>query len=330
MNLRASLAIACTGMLSVVAGPALAGGTAPDAVAPNPFAGSQDWVAYQTFRDGREGVYLVHPDGSGDHEVDFGLDEGYALLPDWSPDGNRLAATTRDRFPETLVEHDLATGSSRELFSCEWPCAGDDEPAYSPDGRHVAFIRYFGPFDDDGPADCSLWVGEVATGTVHRVSDNERCDREYFPRWSPDSSRLTYHRERPAANGWWTSAVFTVRADGTDERRLSDFDLVGGTPDWSPDGDWIVFSTHPLGTSPDRDSELFRVRPDGTGLQQLTAFRSVRAVQPRYTPDGRWIVFTADRPRQRSLWALPAAGGTPVVLAHQERIYTHGTWQPGS
>ena len=330
MRPHTSIVLATTALLTLATAPAMAGGGGTDAVAPDPFTGRQDWVAYQTYRDGHEGVYLVHPDGTDDHEVDFGLDGGYALLPDWSPDGTRLVVTTRNRFPETLLEHDLATGESRELFDCEWPCAGDDEPAYSPDGSKVAFIRYFGPFSDEGPADCSLWIGDVETGETRRVTDNEGCDREYFPRWSPDGTHLTYHRERPADDGWWTSAVFTIRTDGTDERRLTAFDLVGGTPDWSPDGRWIVFSTHPLGTSPDRDSELYRIRPDGTGLQRLTRIHSVRAVQPRYTPDGRWIVFTADRPRSRSLWALPAAGGTPVVLAHRERIYTHGTWQPGT
>ncbi len=44
-------------------------------------------------------------------------------------------------------------------------------------------------------------------------------------------------------------------------------------------------------------------------------------------PDGAWIVFTAVTPETRSLWAIPAAGGEPIVLT-PAGVYTHGTWQP--
>ncbi|MEP7293876.1 MAG: hypothetical protein ABI835_18960, partial [Chloroflexota bacterium] len=69
--------------------------------------------------------------------------------------------------------------------------------------------------------------------------------------------------------------------------------------------------------------------PDGSGLEQLTHYETpdLRATQPRYTPDGAWITFTAVTPSSRSLWAIPAEGGDPVVIA-SGGIYTHGTWQP--
>lgn len=322
-------ALALFGAL-LVAGGATAG-PATDRVAPNPFGGDPAWVAYQTFRDGREGVWLVHPDGSGDHELDLGLADGaFAQLPDWSPDGTRIAVATRGGPSEPLYEYDVTTGESAQLFDCSWPCVGDDEPAYSRDGASIAFIRYLGPFDEFGPADCSLWVGGRATGAVQRVTDNEGCDREYYPRWSPDGSRLTYHRELPQEDGSLLTAVYVVNADGTGETRLTDPGMVAGAPDWSPDGQWIVFSTYPLNVfQGGGDSQLYRIHPDGTGLEQLTAFQSVRATQPRYTPDGEWILFTAVRPRHRSIWAMPAEGGAPVVVARHERIYTHPTWQPG-
>ena len=309
-------------------GPAAAAATGDDAVGRNPFAGDTRWVAYQTWRDGHEGIWLVHPDGSGDHEIDFGLPVTMQL-PDWSPDGTRLVVTSRGGEHEPLYEYELATGEVTQPFACEGDCLGDDEPAYSPDGRRISFVRAFLPFTDAGPADCSLWVGDRATGETHRLTSNGSCDREYYPHWSPDGRYLTYHRELAGRDGSVTTAVYVVDADGTHERRLTDPSMVAGSPDWSPDGQWIVFSTYPLNVfQGGGDSQLFRMRPDGSGVQQLTHFRSVRGTQPRYSRDGRWILFTAVRLRQRSIWAVPADGGTPVVVAQRERIYTHPTLQP--
>jgi len=208
------------------------------------FAGDERWIAYQTDRGGSEGIWLVHPDGSDDHRIATDL-SGEQLLPDWSPDGTHLAFTTRGGPSEALFEYDLATDTSRQLFACEHPCLGDDEPVYSPDGTSVAFIRALAPFTDAGPADCGLWVGDVATGATRQITSNAQCLREYQPHWSPDGSQLTYWRWREDASGTTGTAVFVIEADGTGERQLTDWETFAGSPDWSPDGGWIVYSTYP-------------------------------------------------------------------------------------
>jgi TolB protein len=246
---------------------------------PNPFAGSKAWIAYQTNKNGGEGIWLMHPDGTEDHLItkDF---QGHWQLPDWSPDGKKIVVTPRDTGgTEPLYEYDLETETYRQLFPCEDPCLGDDEPAYSPDGTKVAFIRALGPFvhsdvvNDDVPSDCGLWIGEVATDKVAQVTSNTNppCDREVAPRWSPDSSKIAYFRERIDASGL-TDAIFVMDANGGNEKKLTDWQLVAGYPNWSPDGEWIVFATHPL-YSFNFDhvvSNLYRMHPDGSGMEQLT------------------------------------------------------------
>ena len=310
----------------------------PPPASPHPFAGEGAWIAYQTDRGGSEGVWLIHPDGTEDHQIATDV-PGAQLLPDWSPDGTRLVFTTRGGETEPIYEYDLATETFRQLFACEDPCVGDDEPVYSPDGTKVAFIRALAPFvnspsvGDSVPSDCGLWIGEVATGEVTQITSNTDppCDREYTPHWSPDGSQLTYWRD-PYQNGQPTgTAVFVINADGSDERRLTDPEMFAGEPDWSPDGVWIVFDTYPLAefNFVPKVSNLYRMHPDGTGMEQLTHYETsgLRATQPRYTPDGKWIIFTAVTPSSRSLWAIPAQGGEQLVLA-PGGIYTHGTWQP--
>jgi Tol biopolymer transport system component len=307
----------------------------PDADASPPLVDDAAWIAYQTDRGG-EGVWLIHPDGTGDHQVGAEFD-GSFQLPDWSPDGTRLVMTSRDTGgTEPLFVYDLATDAYHQLFACDDPCLGDDEPAWSPDGTRVAFIRALGPFvhsdvlDDDVPADCGLWVGDVASGVVEQLTSNEACDREVAPRWSPDGSTIAYFRER-VADGAVTDAIFTIDAAGGAERQLTDWGLAAGYPDWSPDGQWIVYATHPLYSFnfDDVPSDLYRMRVDGSDAEALTAAGSgsLRANQPRVTPDGTRVMFTLVRPGSREIWSIPADGGEPTAITGSG-IYTHPTLQP--
>jgi Tol biopolymer transport system component len=304
---------------------------------PSPFAGEKAWIAYQTNRGGSEGVWLIHPDGTEDYKLRTGW-SGPTLMPAWSPDGTKLVFETRGGDTEPLYEYDLATESSRQLFTCENPCLGDGEPAYSPDGSKVVFGRAQLPFvhsdllGEEVPSDCGLWIGDVATGAVEQLTGKgQMCDRrEASPRWSPDGSKIAYFRERYDDSGV-TNAIFVMDANGGEEQQLTDWELVAGYPDWSPDGEWIVFAIYPLWTFNFDPvvSNLYRMHPDGSEIEQLTFYETpdIRANQPRYTPDGNWIIFTAVTSSSRSLWAMPAEGGEPVVIA-QGGIYTHGTWQP--
>jgi Tol biopolymer transport system component len=298
------------------------------------------WIAYQSNRTGREGIWLIHPDGSENHSVaaDVPGEEKYG---NWSPDGAHLVFTTRGGETEPLYVYDLGSNTSEQLFQCNAPCLGDDEPVYSPDGAEVAFIRALGPFvhDDatgnDVPTDCGLWIGDVATRAVHQITSNTDppCDREYFPGWSPDGKHITYWRD-PYANGAPTgTAVYTIDRDGTNETHLTDPTTNAGDPAWSPNGRWIVFSTYPLNeyNLVPAISNLYRTHPDGTGLEQLTHYdtSATRATIPRYTPDGKWIMFTAVLPNSRELWAIPADGGDPIVII-AGGIQVHGMWQPNA
>lgn len=302
-----------------------------------PLSERPGWIAYTYVRgnDTTAEIWLVHPDGSEAHRIAADL-SGEQLLPNWSPDGERIVFTTRGIDGEPLYEYDLATNTSRQLFVCESPCAGDDEPAYSPDGTRVAFVRAFGPFvdsaafDDVVPSSCGLWIGEIATGEVTQVTDNAECHREYVPRWSPDGTRLAYWRV-PYEGGRATSlSVHLLDLESLSEQRLTEPEMFAAEPDWSPDGEWLVFNTYPYYEFDCcKVSNLYRIRPDGSGLEQLTFFDSsvLRAVQPRYTPDGEWILFAAVTTGARSLWAIPADGGDPFEILHGG-FYTHASWQP--
>ena len=306
----------------------------------NPFAGYDSWIAFQRIAQGDAlQVWLVHPDGSGEHQVltDVADDVRY---PAWSPDGERLVVASIGGPIERLYEYDLATATSRVPISCD-ACAAD-EPSYSPDGKRLLFVLYDGGFvfsenvGGEVPADCGLAIQDLATGEISRLTSNTEppCDREYGPRWSPDGLQIVYSRDPYEAGRPKGTSVYVIDADGTNERRLTGPSLPMGEAAWSPDGAWIVLSSYPLfefGEAP-APSNIYRIRPDGTGLEQLT-FNSgsdPRATIPSFSPDGAWIVFTSVTATGRNLAVIPADGGDAVVLAagSEGHNFTAPAWQP--
>ena len=81
--------------------------------------------------------------------------------------------------------------------------------------------------------------------------------------------------------------LYTIRADGSHLRQITDSDAGSVHPDWSPDGRRIVFQLED-----ESHAGIAIIDRRGTNLQQLTrqGFRG----QPAFTPDGHHIVFDCD------------------------------------
>ena len=250
-----------------------------------------DWIAYQGPRpDGTAFVFLMHPDGTGRQKI--GEDVGAYGRPDWSPDGTKVIFTTRGGVTEPLYSYDLATETSSELFACVDPCVGDDDPSYSADGSLIVFIRAFGPFVDDVPSECGLWLGDPDTHQVTELTSNPGCDREYAPRLSPDGTMIAYYRYDENGFGRNT-AVFVMDIAGRDETQLTDWSVGAAEPVWSPDGEWIVVAFDPEGL--DRSgSDLHRMRPDGSEVEQMTFYET--DLGTRRTANGSSIRSTRPGP----------------------------------
>jgi Tol biopolymer transport system component len=83
--------------------------------------------------------------------------------------------------------------------------------------------------------------------------------------------------------------LFTVNADGTDRRRLTDGRAgLAETPQWSPDRSKIVFEGGSDG------ADIYVINADGTGLNNLTntPFLVGAETGPVWSPDGTTIAFT--------------------------------------
>jgi len=83
--------------------------------------------------------------------------------------------------------------------------------------------------------------------------------------------------------------IYTMRADGSGQVRLTNNASNDITPVWSPDGSRIAFAS-------DRDGtwDIYTMNADGSDLKQLTRKRGTNTA-PSWSADGREVVFVSTR-----------------------------------
>jgi Tol biopolymer transport system component len=183
------------------------------------------------------------------------------------------------------------------VLDCQHPCLEANFPAWSPDGRSLAFTTFDGKGEDT--VNIRIDVFDLATRKIRTITRAAGTDNVTSPRWSRDGKTLVIevqHYSDAGPNGKITgTAIATVPV--TDHVAaatvITPWNLSATYPDWHPTQDLIVFSTR-VWPALEGPSNLYTVRPDGSQLTQLTRFTKgeTRAAQPTFTPDGSHIIFT--------------------------------------
>ena len=221
----------------------------------------------------------------------------YIQWPTASPNGRKLVFVALGR----LWQMDLPKGTPHALTS-EMQDAVQMTPAWSPDGRRIAFTSW------NGEKRGQVWQFNVETGALKQVSST--AGEYIWPTWGADGEALFAVRgpEPKDLRGAWSAA------DGWQLVRFESGNPIAlvevGTP-WQPlslVGGRMFFTAR-------TDANERRVRlpyPDAAALE-LGAWR-VRSLQesgdvaahvsfpaapaegvtPTISPDGRWIAYQAD------------------------------------
>ena len=158
------------------------------------------------------------------------------------------------------------------------------EPAWSPDGGRLAFVRAKDYLSRSGVRTLDLATGRTLTLTSGHY--------DYGPAWSPDGARIAFAR----GEGQGGSSIFLVPAGGGVATRLTPASKYhdDSDPAWAPDGSAIAFSRTTFRPKARRiDQDVFVMSADGTDAHRLAS----AARSPAWSPDRSRIAFLSDRDR---------------------------------
>ncbi|HEX8251316.1 MAG TPA: protein kinase [Pyrinomonadaceae bacterium] len=252
--------------------------------------------------------------------------KGDAIMPNWSPNGDRIAFwfVANGKLGE-IATIPAAGGEPVVIASDE---ASDWNPVWSPDGKYLYFAS-------DRLGNMSLWRVAIdeKTGVAQGAPESVQTPSKYCRHitFSRDGKTLGYIRYESQSNlqsipfdpkilkttgevTWITRGdkeignpdlapngeQFVVRQPTRTQEDLVVFDKNGGNwrslmndkfreriPRWSPDGSQIAFYTDRSGKY-----QIWTINPDGSNLRQITFTEKMGANAPVYSPDGLRMAYT--------------------------------------
>ena len=152
--------------------------------------GSQ--IAFLRRSEGSGGIFLVPPIGGIERKLaesphfgaagPFGSGQGLS----WSPDGKFLAVSDRPspEEPFAIFRVSVESGAKRRLTSPPAQSLSDHNPAFSPDGRTLAFARRSAAYTAD------IYLMQVAGGEPRRLTFNDQWTRGLA--WTPDGREIVF------------------------------------------------------------------------------------------------------------------------------------------
>jgi tol-pal system beta propeller repeat protein TolB len=171
--------------------------------------------------------------------------------------------------------HTISADGTGEVNVTDDPSASYSQPAWSPDGTKLAFVKSSPQEDND------VYVMDADGSHVTRLTKDGALDG--FPAWSPDGSRIAFVSQR---SGYWN--IWVMNADGSKVRNLTHDSTFNIDPAWSPDGAKIAFASI---RGRNQQNDIYTMNADGSGVQRLTSTKQSDRY-PAWSPDGARIAYT--------------------------------------
>ncbi len=258
-------------------------------------------IAFYSDRDGFKEIYLMDYDGYGQHRLT--AHQSISMSPSWSGTGDSIAYVSffGGNGPAIYLAN-VATGRKSPLVT---DGSLNISPAFSPDGRQVAFARSAG-------ANIEIYLCNRDGSNLRRLTHSGGIDTN--PAWSPSGRELAFTSSRSG-----TPQIYIMDVDGANIRRVTFQGDYNDGASWSPDGTRIAYATR---------VERNRFDIAVVDLVSLAAHRLTSGngsnEAPTFSPDGRRIAFTSTRTGGTQIFTANASDGGSV-----EQLTSEGSnWAP--
>ena len=196
--------------------------------------------------------------------------------------------------------------------------ASEARPAFSPDGKKIAFVRDFkGIFlmNPDGSGQTQILDG--ASAGFSSISS--------FPNWSPDGTKIVFNGLlKGSPDG---ADIYVINADGTGLTRLTTDPADDSCPAWSPDGTKIAFATIRNRVPNEVNYEIYVMNADGSNQTRITNNTKFDH-SPAWSPDGTRIAFTSRRDDNFEVYVMNADGSNQTRITFDGEQDSDAKWSP--
>ena len=181
-----------------------------------------------------------------------------------SPDGTRVLYT--EKLNDSTNHINMKLLERGETVNLTPKGYYNNRPAWSPDGKKIAFIS-----DRDGDPD--LFMLDVESRSISKLYGDSNPQK--YHSWAPDSRRIVFSTEFYDAK---KNDLYILDTESGERKALTNNDFTDSEIAWSPNGAWIAFHS-----TRDGQDQIWVIRPDGTGEKQVTTAEAYHG-EPAWVP----------------------------------------------
>jgi len=258
-------------------------------------------LAFVSNRTGHKEIYVS--DFDGQNAVQITQDKSIAMMPRWSPDGNKLLYISyKGGSGPMLYMIDLDLGRSKLISGRKGLNIG---ASWTPDGKKIALT-----LSTNGNPD--IYLIDLSGKILKRLTDHWAID--VSPTFSPDGKKMAFVSNRSGS-----PQIYVMELESGKVKRLTFEGKYNTSPSWSKQNR-IAYASMNHGSF-----DICTIDAEGGEPRYLTQDQGQNE-DPSWSPNGRYIVFSSNRTGRYHLYIMTARGQNQRRITFVGGDHTAPSW----